>query len=256
MPGRKNCVVAYANVRGLHTNLVDLGALMAARRCDVMVCAETLVSTRRHPAELRVTGYSYYGVTSVDSKPTARGMSVYVGQGYPCVRKSCYECSCHEVVCLRIRAKHMNFYVFAVYRNPGVDDSLLDCLLTAMSEVQQTDCKSSFVFVGDFNAHHREWLGSVSQTDAHGRVLLDFATSSSCQQLVAGPTHSAGNPLDLVLTDVPGVVSVVVSPPVGRSDHSSLLLSLNVDQPVMDFTVEKEVYVKTGIIWANVESLP
>ena len=76
--------------------------------------------------------------------------------------------------------------------------------------------------------------------------------SSSCQQLVAGPTYSAGKPLDLVLTDVPEVVSVVVSPPVGRSDHSLLLLSLNVDQPVMDFVVEKEVYVKTGIIWANV----
>ena len=152
MPGRKNCVVAYANVRGLHDNLVDLGALMAARRCDVMVCAETLVSTRRHvrhPAELRVTGYSYYGVTSVDSRPTARGMSVYVRQWYPCVRKSWY--SCHEVVCLRIRAKHMDFYVFAVYRNPGADDSLLDCLLTAMSEVQQTHCKSSFVLGGEFN---------------------------------------------------------------------------------------------------------
>ena len=87
-----------------------------------------------------------------------------------------------------------------------------------MSEVQQADLKYSFVFVGDFNAHHREWLGSVSQTDTHGRALLDFATSSSCQQLVAGPTLSAGNPLDLVLTDVLGVVSVVVSPPVGRSD--------------------------------------
>ena len=154
----------------------------------------------------------------------------------------------------------MNFYVFAVYRNPGADASLLDCLLTAMSEVQQTDRKSSFVFVGDFNAHHREWLVSVSQTDAHGRALLDFATSSSCQQLVAGPTHSAGNSFDLVLTDVPGVVSVVVSPPVGRLDHSPLLLSLNVNQPVMHFTLEKGVYVKTGIIWANVaadvESLP
>ena len=103
--------------------------------------------------------------------------------------------------------------------------TLLDCLLTAMSEVQQTDRKSSFVFVGDFNAHDREWQGSVSQTDAHGRVFLDFATSSSCQQLVAGPTHSAGNPLDLVLTDVPGVVSVVVSPSVGRSDHSHNAIS-------------------------------
>ena len=107
-------------------------------------------------------------------------------------------------------------------------------------------------------AHHTEWLGSVFQTDVHGRALLNFATSSSSLQLVAGPTHSEGNPLDLVLTDVP--VSVLISAPVGRSDHSSLLLSLTVDQPVMDFTVVKEVYVKTGIIWANVaadvESLP
>ena len=96
---------------------------------------------------MRVTGYSYYGVTSVESRSTDRGMSsVYVR---PCVHKSCYECGCHEVVCLRIRAEHMNFYVFTVYRNPGVDDSLLDCLLTTMSEVQQTARKSSFVFVGD-----------------------------------------------------------------------------------------------------------
>ena len=55
-------------------------------------------------------------------------------------------------------------------------------------------------------------------------------------------------------------MSVVVSPPVGRSYHSSLLLSLNMDQLVMDFTSVKELYAKTGIIWASVaadvESLP
>ena len=44
MPGRRICVVAHAIIRGLHANLVDLGALMAAGKCDVMVCAETLVS--------------------------------------------------------------------------------------------------------------------------------------------------------------------------------------------------------------------
>ena len=155
MPVRKNCVVAYANVRGLPSNFVDLGALMAARRCDVLICAETLVSTRRHPAELRVTGYSYYGVTSVDSRPTARGTSVYVRQGYLCVRKSCFECGCHDVILLSIRAKHKIFMYLPCIATL-VLKTLLDCLLTAMSEVQQTDRKSSFVSVGDFNAHHRE----------------------------------------------------------------------------------------------------
>ena len=31
-----------------------------------------------------------------------------------------------------------------------------------------------FVFVGDANAHHSEWLESVSPTDRHGRDALDF----------------------------------------------------------------------------------
>ena len=90
MPGRKNCVVAYANVRGLHANLVNLGALMAARRCDIMVSTARAASHR---------------VLILWCDEVA--MSVYVRQGYPCVCKSYYECSCHEVVCLRIRAKHI-----------------------------------------------------------------------------------------------------------------------------------------------------
>ena len=34
--------------------------------------------------------------------------------------------------------------------------------------------KAVFVFVGDANAHHAEWLKSVSPTDRHRRDALDF----------------------------------------------------------------------------------
>ncbi len=61
----------------------------------------------------------------------------------------------------------------------------------AMSVIQDDDRKAAFVFVGDFNAHHREWLESVSPTDSHGRAALHFANVSGCSQLVAGPTHLA-----------------------------------------------------------------
>lgn len=84
-----------------------------------------------------------------------------------------------------------------------------------------------FVFVGDFNAYHREWLTSVSPTDAHGRAALDFANVSCCTQLVSGPTHQAGNCLDLVLSDAPDVVRVEVKAPLGSSDHSSISIQLN-----------------------------
>ncbi len=70
-----------------------------------------------------------------------------------------------------------------------------------MAMIQDDDRKAAFVFVGDYNAHHREWLESVSPNDSHGRAALDFANVSGCSQLVVGPMHLAGNRLDLVLTD-------------------------------------------------------
>ena len=77
-----------------------------------------------------------------------------------------------------------------------------------------------FIFVGHFSAHQREWLTSVSPTDAHGRAALDFANVSGCSQLVSGPTHRTGNCLDLVLSDAPDAVKVEVKAPLGSSDHS------------------------------------
>ena len=76
-----------------------------------------------------------------------------------------------------------------------------------------------FIFVGDVNTHHSEWLESVSRTDRHGRDALDFCNLSCCEQLVRCPTHIAGNTLDLVMTDVPDIVDVFVGTPLITSDH-------------------------------------
>ena len=79
--------------------------------------------------------------------------------------------------------------------------------------------KQSFVFVGDANAHHSEWLESVSPTDRHGRDALDFCNFSSCEQLVGYLTHIAGIRLHLLMTDAHDIVDVLVGTPLGTSDH-------------------------------------
>ena len=63
-----------------------------------------------------------------------------------------------------------------------LDDRIYDCLLTAMAAVQAADVCASFLFVGDLNGHHQEWLGSTT-TNRHGIAALDFATVSGCNQL-------------------------------------------------------------------------
>ena len=74
-----------------------------------------------------------------------------------------------------------------------------------MAAVQAEDVCASFLFVGDLNVHHQEWLGSTT-TNRHGVAAFDFATVSGCNQLVVGPTRACGGTLDLLMTDVPDLV--------------------------------------------------
>ena len=52
----RGALVLYANIRGLLGNLTELG--IVGSKFDVMVCAETKVSDRRHLSELRVPGFA------------------------------------------------------------------------------------------------------------------------------------------------------------------------------------------------------
>ena len=67
--------------------------------------------------------------------------------------------------------------VYSLYRNPDLDDRIFDCLLSSMAAVQADDVRASFLFVGDLNGHHQEWLSSTT-TNRHGVAAFDFATCS------------------------------------------------------------------------------
>ena len=91
----------------------------------------------------------------------------------------------------RVCGVRQNFYMFSLYRNPDLDDRIFYCLLTSMAAVQAEDVRASFLFVGDLNGHHQEWLRSTT-TNRHGVAAFDFATVSGCDQLVVGPTYARG----------------------------------------------------------------
>ena len=155
--------------------------------------------------------------------PRPREMAAYVRDGYGAFRQPKFECGCCEMLVFRVCGVTQNLYVYSLYRNPDLDDRIFDCLLASMAAVQAEDVRASFLFVGDLNGHHREWLGSTT-TNRHGVAAFDFATVSGCDQLVVGPTHARCGTHDLLMTDVPDLVRVAVVAPIGNSDHSSLPL--------------------------------
>ena len=109
-----------------------------------------------------------------------------------------------------------------------------------MSDIQELDRELSFIFVGYLNAHHQEWLKSVSPTDRHSIAAFDFANLSGCTQLIKKPTHKLGNCLNLLLTDVPGVADPLVDPPLGNSDHSSISFSVKMGFKIPNITFFSE----------------
>ena len=116
-------------------------------------------------------------------------MAAYVLDGYGAFRQPKFECGCCEMVDFRVCGVRQNLYVYSLYRNLDLDDRIFNCLLTSMAAVQVEDVRASFLFVGNLNGHHQEWLGSTT-TNRHGVAAFDFATVSGCDQLVVSPTHA------------------------------------------------------------------
>ena len=117
--------------------------------------------------------------------------------------------------------------------------------------MQAADARALFLFVGDLNGHHQEWLGSAT-TNRHGVAALNFATVSCCDQLVICPTHARGETLDLLMTDVRDLVRVSVVALLGSSDHSSLSISISMAQVIPNLGVSRRVLLKHRVNWTAV----
>ena len=131
---------------------------------------------------------------------------------------------------MRVCASRQSSYVFSLYHNIDLDDQIFYCLQASMAAMQPEDIHASFLFVGDFNGHHLEWLGS--------------STLSGCDRSVVGSTHACGGTLDLQMTDVPDLVWVAVVAPIGNSDHSSLSAVISISHTIPNLCVSRKVFLK------------
>ena len=117
--------------------------------------------------------------------PRASGMAAYKRDGYRAFPQPKFECGCCKMIVFRVCGVKQNHYVYSLYRNPDLDDRIFHCLLASMAAVQAEDVRESFLFLGDLNGHHQEWLGSITTT------VLEFQplTSSFDQLFIGQPMH-------------------------------------------------------------------
>ena len=171
------CIILCRNVRGLAGNLIYSDLTVASSQYDILFCSETLVSDMRHVSELLVPGLGRPVLLCRGKMPRARGMLAYVRDGYRAFRQPKFKCGRCEMQVFRVCSVRQNLYVYSPYRNLDLDERIFDCLLASMAAVQAEEARASFLFVGDLNDHHQEWLGSMT-TNPHGVAAFAFAAVS------------------------------------------------------------------------------
>ena len=124
--------------------------------------SETLASEMRHVSELLAPGFGRPVLLRRRKMHREREMAAYIRDGYGAFRQPKFECGCGEMLVFRVCGVKQNLHVFSLYRHPNLDDRIYDCLLASVAAVQTEDVRASFLYAGDLNGHHQEWLGSTN----------------------------------------------------------------------------------------------
>ena len=149
----------------------------------------------RHVSELLVPWSGRPLLVCRGKMPRARGMAAHVRDGYGAFCQPKFECDCCEMLLWGFEVWDRTF-MCSVFTQPWPRrPRILDWLLTLMATVQAEIVRVTFMFVGDLNGHHQEWLDSTT-TNRHGVAAFDFVTVSGYDQLVNSYTWWNTWPLD------------------------------------------------------------
>ncbi|MPC62849.1 hypothetical protein E2C01_056939 [Portunus trituberculatus] len=114
--------------------------------------------------------------------------------------------------------------------------------------VLRSDCSLEISILGNFNDHHQLWLSSPF-TDRPVELDLNFAILHDLKQLMQHPIRISNrfvdtpNILDLFLTSNPSTYAVILSYPLGSSDHNLISVSCHVSP------ISPQDYPKRRYFW-------
>ena len=111
-----------------------------------------------------------------------------------------------------------------MYRPPSARQSSKNRLCEMIAEAEKNS-----VLVGDFNLPGTNWGGGAASGGNEG--FVQALQDHYFEQLVDFPTHTKGNCLDLIVTNVPGRISNISEEGrLGKSDHCIICFDLLVDK--------------------------
>lgn len=215
-------IVDFCNIRGLHSNLNAVHQHLESAKPALLFLTETQINPPDDLSYLRYPGYNLEHAFK-----SRAGVCMYIKGDICYHRLHSLEVSDLSVLWARVDYSSCSRVYACLYRSHSGDAEsarLFEHIQWATDRVLEQYPTAELVILGDFNAHHKEWLKSRT-TDYAGGSVYDLALAYGFSQIVPEPTrvpdietHTASL-LDLLLTTHPADHQVSVMAPLGSSDH-------------------------------------
>ena len=224
--------ISFSNIRGLRTNFVSCESFLLTQSPDIFALCETNLDGSIDSNSFAVSGY--LPLIRRDSSTHMHGLGVYIKEGLPLARETAFETLKDSYLCFRLALIHSTSYLFFLYRSPSSTScEILDSISTNIEKALALHPTANIFVFGDFNAHHSDWLTFSNGTNIPGERSYNFAVSHDLDQIINQPTRIPDTDmqeptlLDLFLTSDKNICSSNLYPPLGRSDH--VVVSVTVD---------------------------
>lgn len=172
-------------------------------------------------------GYSIFRRDRVSK--TGGGVLIAVKSDLHAVRRADLERENTEMVVVEIFTLGKPLILYTFYRPPDSNNNDLIELNASLRAIAESSCA---ILIGDFNIPALDWADSSSPIDLQGtpagEKLCDLVEDNFLFQFVNGPTHIAGNKLDLILCNCPEVIQ-------DFSTHSPGVSEFPSDHYIVDF---------------------
>ena len=130
------------------------------------------------------------------------------------------------------------------YRPPAIGE--IESIRSLLAEwLQLQDSVIGTIVVGDLNVHHVRWLRFSTGISVEGSALLNFCMQYGFKQMVNKSTRE-DNLLDLVLTDLPDILSTEVYNKI--ADHNRVRCQITFEIPESTPT-SREVFIFKDASW-------
>ena len=206
---------------------------MAISSPDLLLLSETQVSKAASTDLFLISNYNLHHNFRFKG-----GVCAYCNTNTPIARLVDLESSNFDAIWLKITLPTITVLLCFLYFSPNSSNylELFDYLTTCHETLLSSHPHAEILYAGDFNVHHKEWLGSTV-SDAGGVEAYSFSLLNDLEQIIKHPTRvpdrhdQSSNTLDLFFTSNPLHYKYTISAPLGSSDHNLISISSNWARP-------------------------